>query len=66
MSILEIISLGNISLSPGKTIMMLKRKYKKFAPSVAIPTPTSPIFGIRRIFKTTLAIPDVNFIINSI
>ena len=42
-AILDIIKLGKINLNPGRTIITLNKKYKKFAPKVAIPTPTSPI-----------------------
>ena len=44
---------------------ILNKKYKKFAPNVAIPTPTNPILGINRMFNAIFAIPDINLIIKS-
>ena len=64
--ILNNVFLGTFNLNSGKTMIKLSSKYKKFAESVAIPTPTSPIFGIRTTLRITPIIPEINLIINSI
>ena len=43
---------GNLNSKFGILITVLKKKYTKFAINVAIPAPSSPIFGIKTIFKT--------------
>ena len=57
---------GNSIPNSGITIIELKKKYKKFAHNVAMPTPSSPNIGINDIVKTTFVIPESNFKINSI
>ena len=57
---------GNLNSKFGILITVLKKKYTKFAINVAIPAPSSPIFGIKTIFKTIPTMPDISFKTKSI
>ena len=63
--ILKIVFFGNFKFKFGIMIITLKSQYKQLAANVAIPTPLSPIFGIKTTFKIIPIIPDTNFIMNS-
>lgn len=57
---------GILKFKFGRTIIKLSSKYKKFAKSVAKPTPINPILGINMMFRITPIIPEISFIVNSI
>ena len=65
-SIFATVFVGNFMLRFGNTIIILNKKYKKFALKVAIPTPIKPNFGIITKFSITPIIPEITLIINSI
>ena len=65
-TILKTTFLGKYMFRFGITKIILCKKYKKLAASVANPAPTNPIFGISTIFNTTPIMPEINLIINSI